>query len=63
MYIFLIHLQNNLKMTIKEAQLKIDGWINSTGVRYFNELTNMAILMEEVGGEPGSFHGNMGNNH
>lgn len=36
-------------MTIKEAQEKIDLWINSTGVRYFNELTNMAILTEEVG--------------
>jgi len=37
------------KMTIKEAQEVIDKWINSTGVRYFNELTNTAILMEEVG--------------
>ncbi|HPE34701.1 MAG: pyrophosphatase [Sphingobacteriia bacterium] len=36
-------------MTIKQAQEKIDKWINSTGVRYFNELTNMAILTEEVG--------------
>ena len=36
-------------MTIKEAQQKIDEWINETGVRYFNELTNMAILTEEVG--------------
>jgi NTP pyrophosphatase (non-canonical NTP hydrolase) len=36
-------------MTIKEAQNKVDRWINSTGVRYFNELTNMAILTEEVG--------------
>jgi NTP pyrophosphatase (non-canonical NTP hydrolase) len=36
-------------MTIKEAQQKVDIWINSTGVRYFNELTNMAILSEEVG--------------
>jgi len=36
-------------MTIKEAQDKVDGWINSTGVRYFNELTNMAMLTEEVG--------------
>lgn len=36
-------------MTIKEAQEVIDKWINSTGVRYFNELTNTAILMEEVG--------------
>ena len=36
-------------MTIEEAQTTIDNWINTTGVRYFNELTNMAILTEEVG--------------
>lgn len=36
-------------MTIKEAQQIVDQWINTTGVRYFNELTNTAILMEEVG--------------
>lgn len=36
-------------MTIKEAQATVDNWINTTGVRYFNELTNMAILSEEVG--------------
>ncbi len=36
-------------MTIKEAQETVDNWINTTGVRYFNELTNTAILMEEVG--------------
>jgi NTP pyrophosphatase (non-canonical NTP hydrolase) len=36
-------------MTINEAQQKIDEWIKSTGIRYFNELTNMAILTEEVG--------------
>ena len=36
-------------MTIKEAQTKIDEWIKTNGVRYFNELTNMAILTEEVG--------------
>jgi NTP pyrophosphatase (non-canonical NTP hydrolase) len=36
-------------MTIKEAQQMVDHWINTTGVRYFNELTNMAILTEEVG--------------
>jgi NTP pyrophosphatase (non-canonical NTP hydrolase) len=36
-------------MTIKEAQEKVDQWINSTGVRYFSELTNMALLTEEVG--------------
>jgi NTP pyrophosphatase (non-canonical NTP hydrolase) len=36
-------------MTIAEAQKKVDEWIQTTGVRYFNELTNMAILTEEVG--------------
>lgn len=36
-------------MTIEEAQKVVDEWINTTGVRYFNELTNTAILMEEVG--------------
>lgn len=36
-------------MRIKEAQELVDQWINTTGVRYFNELTNTAILMEEVG--------------
>ena len=36
-------------MTIEEAQKLVDRWINSTGIRYFNELTNTAILMEEVG--------------
>jgi NTP pyrophosphatase (non-canonical NTP hydrolase) len=36
-------------MTIHDAQKQVDTWINSTGVRYFNELTNMAILTEEVG--------------
>ncbi|MCX2485363.1 nucleotide pyrophosphohydrolase [Pedobacter sp. MR2016-24] len=36
-------------MTIQEAQDTVDQWINATGVRYFNELTNTAILMEEVG--------------
>ena len=36
-------------MTINEAQKNVDDWIKSTGVRYFNELTNMAILTEEVG--------------
>ena len=36
-------------MTINEAQKKVDEWIGSTGIRYFNELTNMAILTEEVG--------------
>ncbi len=36
-------------MTLKEAQQLVDSWINTTGIRYFNELTNMAILTEEVG--------------
>ena len=36
-------------MTIEQAQKTVDEWINTTGVRYFNELTNMAILSEEVG--------------
>jgi NTP pyrophosphatase (non-canonical NTP hydrolase) len=36
-------------MTIQEAQQQVDAWINTTGVRYFSELTNMAILTEEVG--------------
>lgn len=37
------------KITIKEAQQQVDLWIKKYGVRYFNELTNMAILTEEVG--------------
>ncbi len=36
-------------MTIKEAQAAVDEWIKTYGVRYFNELTNMALLTEEVG--------------
>ena len=36
-------------MTLQEAQEKVDNWIKEYGVRYFNELTNTAILMEEVG--------------
>lgn len=36
-------------MTIQEAQNTVDQWIKEVGVRYFNELTNTAILMEEVG--------------
>lgn len=36
-------------MTIEEAQQQVDEWIKTHGVRYFNELTNMAILTEEVG--------------
>lgn len=36
-------------MTLEQAQQQVDQWIRSTGVRYFGELTNMAILTEEVG--------------
>ena len=36
-------------MEIKELHQRVDAWIKSYGVRYFNELTNMAILTEEVG--------------
>ena len=36
-------------MNIKNAQLAVDNWIKEHGVRYFNELTNMAQLTEEVG--------------
>jgi len=36
-------------MTIQQAQQEVDRWIKSYGVRYFNELTNLAILTEEVG--------------
>jgi NTP pyrophosphatase (non-canonical NTP hydrolase) len=36
-------------MTIQQAQTNVDQWITTTGVRYFSELTNLGILMEEVG--------------
>ncbi len=36
-------------ITLKEAQLQVDQWIKTIGVRYFSELTNLGILMEEVG--------------
>ncbi|MET0393661.1 MAG: nucleotide pyrophosphohydrolase [Chitinophagaceae bacterium] len=36
-------------MTLQQAQQQVDQWIKTTGVRYFSELTNMAILTEEVG--------------
>ena len=36
-------------MTLKEAQTRVDDWICTYGVQYFSELTNMAILTEEVG--------------
>jgi NTP pyrophosphatase (non-canonical NTP hydrolase) len=41
--------QIRVYMEIKEAQQLVDKWITTTGIRYFNELTNTAILMEEVG--------------
>lgn len=37
------------ELTVKEAQRIVDNWIKTTGVRYFSELTNLAILVEEVG--------------
>ncbi len=37
------------QISIKEAQIEVDNWIKKYGVRYFSELTNMAILTEEVG--------------
>lgn len=39
----------NNTLTIQEAQTQVDHWIKTVGVRYFSELTNMAILTEEVG--------------
>ena len=38
-----------MDITIKQAQQEVDEWITTVGVRYFNELTNLGILMEEVG--------------
>lgn len=38
-----------MEITIKQAQTQVDEWIKTIGVRYFNELTNLGILMEEVG--------------
>lgn len=38
-----------MSITLKELQERVDNWIKEYGVRYFNELTNMAILTEEVG--------------
>ena len=45
----IIHSNVKSKMTIKEAQQTVDQWIKAYGVRYFSELTNMAVLTEEVG--------------
>ena len=47
--LLLLPLQLKYSMTLEEAQQIVDTWIKTTGVRYFNELTNTAILMEEVG--------------
>jgi NTP pyrophosphatase (non-canonical NTP hydrolase) len=38
-----------MDITLQDAQLQVDNWIKTIGVRYFNELTNLGILMEEVG--------------
>ena len=38
-----------MSITIEQAQTRVDEWIRTIGVRYFNELTNLGILMEEVG--------------
>ena|SRR5689334_21960225 len=38
-----------MELTLKDAQVKVHEWITTVGVRYFNELTNLGILMEEVG--------------
>jgi NTP pyrophosphatase (non-canonical NTP hydrolase) len=45
----MIILTKSNNMTIEQAQKDIDQWITTTGVRYFSELTNLGILMEEVG--------------
>lgn len=48
----MLNCRNGIKknvMTIQEAQQQVDQWIKNVGVRYFSELTNMAILTEEVG--------------
>lgn len=47
--IILSFTHSKLNMTIQEAQEQVDQWIKTYGVRYFSELTNMAILTEEVG--------------
>lgn len=38
-----------MDITLREAQQQVDGWIKTVGVKYFSELTNMAILTEEIG--------------
>lgn len=46
---FFAALSKYCNMTISEAQFTVDKWITTTGIRYYNELTNMTILTEEVG--------------
>ena len=49
-YLLTVKIKNEMEeITIKKAQKMVDNWVNTLGVRYFNELTNMAILTEEVG--------------
>ena len=49
-YLLTVKTKNEMEeITIKKAQKMVDKWVNTLGVRYFNELTNMAILTEEVG--------------
>ena len=66
----MVHLQSLLtvrkknkmeEITIKKAQKMVDDWIQTVGVRYFNELTNMAILTEEVGEVARIIEGNLEN--
>ena len=50
LYLLTVKIKNEMEeITIKKAQKMVDDWVNTLGVRYFNELTNMAILTEEVG--------------
>lgn len=48
-FCLVLQFTNAFNMTIAEAQSEVDIWIKTVGVRYFNELTNTAMLMEEVG--------------
>ena len=50
------------EITLKQAQEQVDSWIKTYGVRYFNELTNMTILTEEVGELAASWPAHMVNN-
>ena len=42
-------MEDNREITLSEAQIRVDNWIRTFGVRYFSELTNLAVLTEEVG--------------